>query len=145
MKLQIWDTAGQERFRTITVSYFKGAHGIVLVYDVTERDSFENIQHWVHQIRENADERVRLILGIDPVRARGDDAAAEADDAEEEEPVRVERRVVERAVDELIVDQPVALFALQHSRQHRVYIRSMHSKTRIRNRRATTTDAPRLS
>ena len=114
MKLQIWDTAGQERFRTITVSYFKGAHGIVLVYDVTERDSFENIQHWVHQIRENADERVRLILGIDPVRARGDDAAAEADDAEEEEPVRVERRVVERADDELIVDQPVALFALQH-------------------------------
>ncbi|EGB08641.1 hypothetical protein AURANDRAFT_6651, partial [Aureococcus anophagefferens] len=62
VKLQIWDTAGQERFRTITVSYFKGAHGIVLVYDVTERDSFENIQHWVHQIRENADERVRLIL-----------------------------------------------------------------------------------
>ena len=62
MKLQIWDTAGQERFRTITVSYFKGAHGIVLVYDVTERDSFENIQHWVHQIRENANERVRLIL-----------------------------------------------------------------------------------
>ncbi|KAK7253648.1 GTPase [Aureococcus anophagefferens] len=51
VKLQIWDTAGQERFRTITVSYFKGAHGIVLVYDVTERDSFENIQHWVHQIR----------------------------------------------------------------------------------------------
>ncbi|KAH8051279.1 Rab-like small GTPase [Aureococcus anophagefferens] len=52
----------EERFRTITVSYFKGAHGIVLVYDVTERDSFENIQHWVHQIRENADDRVRLIL-----------------------------------------------------------------------------------
>lgn len=62
MKLQIWDTAGQERFRTITVSYFKGAHGIILVYDVTERDTFENIQHWVHQIRENADERVRLVL-----------------------------------------------------------------------------------
>eukprot|EP00635_Sarcinochrysidales_sp_CCMP3193_P010621 CAMPEP_0118906234 /NCGR_PEP_ID=MMETSP1166-20130328/9965_1 /TAXON_ID=1104430 /ORGANISM="Chrysoreinhardia sp, Strain CCMP3193" /LENGTH=193 /DNA_ID=CAMNT_0006845517 /DNA_START=29 /DNA_END=607 /DNA_ORIENTATION=+ len=62
VKLQIWDTAGQERFRTITVSYFKGAHGILLVYDVSERDSFENIQHWVHQIRENADERVRLVL-----------------------------------------------------------------------------------
>lgn len=62
IKLQIWDTAGQERFRTITVSYFKGAHGILLVYDVSERDSFENIQHWVHQIRENADERVRLVL-----------------------------------------------------------------------------------
>mmetsp|Transcript_12017 Transcript_12017/g.48376 ORF Transcript_12017/g.48376 Transcript_12017/m.48376 type:complete len:225 (+) Transcript_12017:308-982(+) len=62
VKLQIWDTAGQERFRTITVSYFKGAHGILLVYDVSERDSFENIQHWVQQIRENADERVRLVL-----------------------------------------------------------------------------------
>ncbi|KAJ8609560.1 hypothetical protein CTAYLR_006040 [Chrysophaeum taylorii] len=62
VKLQIWDTAGQERFRTITVSYFKGAHGIILVYDVSERDSFQNIQHWVHQIRENADDRVRLVL-----------------------------------------------------------------------------------
>mmetsp|Transcript_26549 Transcript_26549/g.89336 ORF Transcript_26549/g.89336 Transcript_26549/m.89336 type:complete len:208 (-) Transcript_26549:261-884(-) len=62
VKLQIWDTAGQERFRTITVSYFKGAHGILLVYDCTERQSFENIQHWVSQIRENADARVRLVL-----------------------------------------------------------------------------------
>mmetsp|Transcript_13791 Transcript_13791/g.18416 ORF Transcript_13791/g.18416 Transcript_13791/m.18416 type:complete len:217 (+) Transcript_13791:143-793(+) len=62
IKLQIWDTAGQERFRTITVSYFKGAHGILLVYDVTDRESFENIQHWFQQIRENADERVRLVL-----------------------------------------------------------------------------------
>ena len=62
VKLQIWDTAGQERFRTITVSYFKGAHGILLVYDVSERESFENVQHWVHQIRDNADERVRMVL-----------------------------------------------------------------------------------
>ncbi|KAJ8609542.1 hypothetical protein CTAYLR_006038 [Chrysophaeum taylorii] len=62
VKLQIWDTAGQERFRTITVSYFKGAHGIILVYDVSERDSFENIEHWVQQIREHAHKRVRLVL-----------------------------------------------------------------------------------
>lgn len=62
VKLQIWDTAGQERFRTITVSYFKGAHGILLVYDVSDRDSFENIAHWVRQIRENADDRVKLVL-----------------------------------------------------------------------------------
>eukprot|EP01041_Mallomonas_annulata_P005061 gene5061-10133_t len=61
-KLQIWDTAGQERFRTITMSYFKGAHGIVLVYDITDRDTFENITHWMSRIREHADDRVNVIL-----------------------------------------------------------------------------------
>ena len=51
IRLQIWDTAGQERFRTITVSYFKGAHGIILCYDVTDRDTFENVRHWIEQIK----------------------------------------------------------------------------------------------
>mmetsp|Transcript_37835 Transcript_37835/g.118562 ORF Transcript_37835/g.118562 Transcript_37835/m.118562 type:complete len:125 (-) Transcript_37835:409-783(-) len=51
VKLQVWDTAGQERFRTITVSYFKGAHGILLVYDVTDRETFDNTRHWMQQIR----------------------------------------------------------------------------------------------
>lgn len=41
LRMQIWDTAGQDRFRTITSSYYKGAHGIVLVFDVTDRESFE--------------------------------------------------------------------------------------------------------
>jgi len=62
VKLQIWDTAGQERFRTITVSYFKGAHGIVLVYDITDRDTFESIQQWVEQIHEYADANVNVLL-----------------------------------------------------------------------------------
>ena len=54
-KLQIWDTAGQERFRTITRAYYRGAHGFILVYDVGDIKSFENLKHWLEQIREHAD------------------------------------------------------------------------------------------
>jgi len=62
IKLQIWDTAGQERFRTITTSYFRGAQGILLVYDVTDRRSFESIRNWVSQIQQHADVHVNKIL-----------------------------------------------------------------------------------
>lgn len=46
IKLQIWDTAGQERFRTITTAYYRGAMGIMLVYDITNEKSFDNIKNW---------------------------------------------------------------------------------------------------
>mmetsp|Transcript_16219 Transcript_16219/g.41143 ORF Transcript_16219/g.41143 Transcript_16219/m.41143 type:complete len:212 (-) Transcript_16219:189-824(-) len=62
VKLQIWDTAGQERFRTITTSYFRGAQGILLVYDVTDRGSFENIQNWVGQIQNHAENNISKVL-----------------------------------------------------------------------------------
>mmetsp|Transcript_9567 Transcript_9567/g.16782 ORF Transcript_9567/g.16782 Transcript_9567/m.16782 type:complete len:217 (-) Transcript_9567:55-705(-) len=62
IKLQIWDTAGQERFRTITTSYFRGAQGILLVYDVTDRGSFENIQNWVGQIKNHAENNISKVL-----------------------------------------------------------------------------------
>lgn len=62
VRLQMWDTAGQEKFRTITISYFRGAQGIVLVYDVTERKSFDRVIHWMEQIEENADKDVDKIL-----------------------------------------------------------------------------------
>eukprot|EP01120_Amphizonella_sp_Union-15-10_P015601 TRINITY_DN8063_c0_g1_i1.p1 TRINITY_DN8063_c0_g1~~TRINITY_DN8063_c0_g1_i1.p1 ORF type:complete len:207 (-),score=33.77 TRINITY_DN8063_c0_g1_i1:21-641(-) len=50
VKLQIWDTAGQERFRTLTAGYYRGAHGIMLVYDITVRHSFDNIHNWLKEI-----------------------------------------------------------------------------------------------
>lgn len=62
VKLQIWDTAGQERFRTITTSYFRGAQGILLVYDVCDRGSFENISNWIGQIEQHADINVTKVL-----------------------------------------------------------------------------------
>jgi Ras-related protein Rab-8A len=50
LKLQIWDTAGQERFRSITTSYIRGSQGILLVYAVTDRGSFNSVRNWKHQI-----------------------------------------------------------------------------------------------
>jgi len=62
VKLQIWDTAGQERFRTISSSYYRGAHGIIIVYDVTDKESFQNIQHWLQEIDKYANEGVMKLL-----------------------------------------------------------------------------------
>lgn len=64
IKLQIWDTAGQERFRTITSSYYRGAHGIIVVYDITDPDSFSNVKQWMAEIERFACENVnRLLVG----------------------------------------------------------------------------------
>lgn len=62
IKLQIWDTAGQERFHTITMSYYRGAMGIMLVYDITARKSFENISRWLGNIHQHASETVEVII-----------------------------------------------------------------------------------
>jgi Ras-related protein Rab-1A len=62
IKLQIWDTAGQDRFRAITKNYYKGAHGIILLYDVTNTQSFNNIKNWISQIKENTTEKVKICL-----------------------------------------------------------------------------------
>jgi Ras-related protein Rab-1A len=53
IKLQIWDTDGQERFRTIISSYYRGAHGIILVFDLTDRESFINLSYWINEIDDN--------------------------------------------------------------------------------------------
>jgi len=62
VKLQIWDTAGQERFRTITSSYYRGAHGIIIVYDITDRESFDNVKQWLSEIDRYACENVNKLL-----------------------------------------------------------------------------------
>ena len=62
IKLQIWDTAGQERFRTITTSYYKGAHAIVIVFDITDKDSFEHVKVWMQDIDKFAKQGVMRIL-----------------------------------------------------------------------------------
>ncbi|KAG5407326.1 hypothetical protein IGI04_013445 [Brassica rapa subsp. trilocularis] len=62
IKLQIWDTAGQERFRTITTAYYRWAMGILLVYDVTDESSFNNIRNWICNIEQHASDNVNKIL-----------------------------------------------------------------------------------
>ncbi|NWH83295.1 RAB10 protein, partial [Cnemophilus loriae] len=62
VKLQIWDTAGQERFHTLSTSYFRGAQGFVLVYDITNLKSFQSITIWMNDIYEKAGDEVDVIL-----------------------------------------------------------------------------------
>ena len=62
IKGQIWDTAGQERYRAITSSYYKGAHGAFVVYDITLKESFEAVDKWINDLRSNTDERLEIIL-----------------------------------------------------------------------------------
>ena len=62
LKLQMWDTAGQERFRTISSTYYKGAHFVMVVYDVTNRQSFDNVGKWFTEVRKYGRENVILLL-----------------------------------------------------------------------------------
>ena len=64
VKLNIWDTAGQERFKTITSTYYKGAHGIIVVYDITDRESFNNVSNWLNEVKKHAGSQVvKLLVG----------------------------------------------------------------------------------
>ncbi|XP_050315890.1 ras-related protein Rab-35 [Anthonomus grandis grandis] len=63
VKLQIWDTAGQERFRTITSTYYRGTHGVVIVYDVTNGETFANVKRWLHEIDQNCEVVNRVLVG----------------------------------------------------------------------------------
>lgn len=64
IQLQVWDTAGQERFRTITSSFYRGAHGIIVVYDISDQATFNNVKLWMQEIQRYASAGVcRMLVG----------------------------------------------------------------------------------
>ncbi len=62
IKIKVWDTAGQERFRTITRQYYKNAEGMILIFDVTEKKTFDQVGDWVTSIMENKQKDAKVIL-----------------------------------------------------------------------------------
>ncbi|KAL9046998.1 MAG: hypothetical protein Q9214_000315 [Letrouitia sp. 1 TL-2023] len=82
MKLSLWDTAGQETYKSITRSYFRGASGALLVYDITRRSTFEHVTEWLNDLRQIAEEGIVVVLvgnkcdlasssTVSPARANG--------------------------------------------------------------------------
>jgi len=65
IKLSIWDTAGQEKFRTLTSSYYRNAHGVILMYDATNRESFNHILYWLQQVSDQSTYQnvIRMVIG----------------------------------------------------------------------------------
>lgn len=62
VKAQIWDTAGMERYRSITSAYYRGAKGVIIVYDITRRETFECVDRWLEDFRANSDKDVCIVL-----------------------------------------------------------------------------------
>ena len=62
VKAQIWDTAGQERYRAITSAYYRGAVGALLVYDITKKQTFDNVQRWLRELRDHADANIVVMM-----------------------------------------------------------------------------------
>ena len=85
-KIEIWDTAGQERYKSITAAYYKGAKGALIVYDITQKTSYENVDRWISEIKEKASQDMKLmIIGnkcdlVDKREVQTDDAFEKAKD-----------------------------------------------------------------
>lgn len=62
IRIQIWDTAGQESFKSITRSYYKGSIAVLLVYDITNKESFENTVKWLHEVKTHSHEKVEIAI-----------------------------------------------------------------------------------
>jgi len=63
IKLQLWDTAGQERFRSVATAYYRGASGIMVIYDVTDPQSFKNVDQWFKEIDIHAPDTIKMLVG----------------------------------------------------------------------------------
>ena len=85
IKLQIWDTAGQERFKSITSSYYKGAHCIIFVCDITDMLSFNNLQTWINEMKHHTGDKYACIIGnkYDRVESYGSKREITKETAEE--------------------------------------------------------------
>ena len=83
IKLQIWDTAGQDRFRAITKNYYKGANGIILIYDVTNLQTYENVKNWITQIREETNPNVVIYLAGNKIDIPEEERADKTEEGKE--------------------------------------------------------------
>ena len=83
IKLQIWDTAGQDRFRAITKNYYKGANGIILIYDVTNLQTYENVKNWITQIREETNPNVVIYLAGNKIDVPEEERAVKTEEGKE--------------------------------------------------------------
>ena len=61
-KIELWDTAGQERYKSITSAYYKGAKGAIIVYDITQEDTFNNIETWIHEVKTKASNNLHIMV-----------------------------------------------------------------------------------
>ena len=112
VKAQIWDTAGQERYRAITSAYYRGAVGALLVYDITKRQTFENVQRWLRELRDHADSNIIIMMAgnksdLNHLRAvSGDDAQilAEKEGLSFLETSALEALNVEKAFQTILLD-----------------------------------------
>ena len=82
IKLQIWDTAGQDRFRAITKNYYKGANGIIIIYDVTNPQTYENVKIWISQIREEANPNVVIYLAGNKIDVPDEERIVKTEDGQ---------------------------------------------------------------
>ena len=88
IEVQLWDTAGQERFRTITNNYYKSSQGLLLIYDITKKDTFNNVENWINSIKETLGEEDKYLIvlignKVDLAEANPETREVSLDEAEE--------------------------------------------------------------
>ena len=88
VEVQLWDTAGQERFRTITNNYYKSSQGLLLIYDITKKDTFNNVENWINSIKETLGEEDKYLIvlignKVDLAEANPETREVSLDEAEE--------------------------------------------------------------